>query len=213
VIAPGDGLAALFTSAGASVVRATNGEPTISELRAAVRACGAGEVVLLPSGRAAGALAEHIVHTSPADGPRVRVVPTRAAVQSLAALAVHDPARGFDDDVIAMTAAAVTTRYGSLTHAVREALTSAGRCSPGDVLGMVGEDVVTFGRDIDPIAGEVIDRLLAAGGEMVTLVTGAGATPGFVAALTARLRRSHPGVEVIAYDGGQPDHPLLVGVE
>ena len=144
---------------------------------------------------------------------RVRVVPTRAVVQSLAALAVHDPDRPFDDDVVAMTAAAVSTRYGALSHAVRAALTTAGRCRPGDVLGHVGDDVVTFGPDLDEVAADVVARLLSAGGELVTLVSGAGAGQGLVDSLTARLRASHPGVEVVGYDGGQPDHPLLVGVE
>ncbi|MGF2075306.1 hypothetical protein ACQUFC_17560, partial [Enterococcus casseliflavus] len=93
---------------------------------------------------------------------QVRVVPTRAVVQSLAALAVHDPAARLDDAVVAMTAAAVATRHGALTHAVREALTSAGTCRPGDVLGLVDDDVVVFGSDADGIADSVVGRLLAA---------------------------------------------------
>ena len=39
---------------------------------------------------------------------RVAVIPTRAQVQGLAALAVHEPGRTFDDDVVEMTAAAGT---------------------------------------------------------------------------------------------------------
>ena len=70
-----------------------------------------------------------------AAGIRVGVVPTRSPVQALAALAVRDAGRAFDDDVIAMAEAAGACRYAEVTVATREALTVAGRCQPGDVLG------------------------------------------------------------------------------
>ena len=56
----------------------------------------------------------------------VSVLPTRASVQGLSALAVHDPLRRFDDDVVAMTEAAAHTRHGHVWVADREVMTSAG---------------------------------------------------------------------------------------
>jgi uncharacterized protein len=213
VIAPGEGLSALLVQAGGTVVPAGATSATPAQIVAAVRATGAGEVVLLPSAPTVIAAATAAARVVGRAGVRAQVVPTRAVVQSLAALAVHDPARSFDDDVVSMTAAAVATRYGGLTHAVRAALTTVGRCSPGDVLGLVGEDVVSFDRTAGAVADVVVDRLLAAGGELVTLVSGAGAEPGLVDGVVDRLRSTHPGVAVLTYDGGAPDQPLQVGVE
>jgi len=215
VLLPGDGLAALIADAGGAVVAATDGPPTAAELLAHVRAAGAGEVLLMPSGRDALAVCETVARTARHDGgpTRVRVVPTRAVVQSLAALAVHEPARDLDEVVVTMTAAVGATRYGALAHATRAALTTAGRCEAGDVLGLVADDVVTFGRGLDAVADDLVARLLASGGELVTLVGGAGAPPGFASELAARVRVANPAVEVVAYEGGQPGHPLLVGVE
>jgi len=92
-------------------------------------------------------------------------------------------------------------------------LTSAGVCEIGDVLGVLDEDVVLIGADITTTARDLLDRMLMAGGELVTLVTGTEAPPDLVPTLEAYARRAHPEVEVSTYDGGQDGYPLLVGVE
>jgi dihydroxyacetone kinase-like predicted kinase len=131
----------------------------------------------------------------------------------LAALAVHDPGRHFEDDVVAMTAAARATRHGEVTTAVREALTSAGVCRPGDVLGLLDGDVVMIGADVRAVATDLLDRMLAAGGELVTLVLGEDADPGLGRGLQEHLARAHRSAESCVYLGGQPHYPLLIGVE
>ncbi|WP_070010740.1 DAK2 domain-containing protein, partial [Streptomyces abyssalis] len=117
----GDGLAGLCEDAGALVVRAKEAldGPDGESLGAAVRATGAAEVVLLPNDVDLHASASRAAYAARdgVPGLRVAVVPTRAAVQGVAALAVHDPERRFDDDVVAMTNAAGATRYGEVTVA------------------------------------------------------------------------------------------------
>ncbi len=73
------------------------------------------------------------------------VLPTRAAVQGLAALAVHDPQSPLSQNLVRMSAAAAATRHGAVTVAAREALTSAGWCRPGDALGLIDGDVAVIG--------------------------------------------------------------------
>src|SRR6185436_14983819 len=106
------------------------------------------------------------------EGIRVAVIPTRAQVQGLAAMAVHDPARSFDDDVVHMTSAAGHARHGAVTVAAREAMTTGGPCRVGDALGVVEGDFAVVGDDLYDTAVTVVDRLLIGGGELVTLVRG-----------------------------------------
>jgi dihydroxyacetone kinase-like predicted kinase len=146
-------------------------------------------------------------------GIAVAVLPTEASVQALAALAVHEPGRRFGDDVVAMTSAAVATRHGSVLIAPTEAMTSAGVCRAGDALGLIDGDVVLIGSDAEAVGAEVVDRLLGGGGELVTLISGVGLPGDAISRLSADLHRRRPDVECIAYDGGQPDYPLLIGVE
>ena len=60
----------------------------------AVQQAHADEVVVLPDDRDTVAVAEAAAEYARAGGLRVAVIPTRAPVQVLAALAVHDPAAG-----------------------------------------------------------------------------------------------------------------------
>jgi dihydroxyacetone kinase-like predicted kinase len=146
---------------------------------------------------------------------RVADIPTRSPVQGLAALAVHEPARRFDEDVVAMTSAAGATRYAELAVAEGESWTMAGVCQAGDVLGLIDGDVAVIGdaAEMEATAATVLDRMLAAGGEMVTLIVGEDAVPGLADALVAHLRRTNPVVDAVVYEGGQGAAPLVVGVE
>jgi dihydroxyacetone kinase-like predicted kinase len=74
-------------------------------------------------------------------------------------------------------------------------------------------DFAVVGSDLASVAVEVIDRLLATGGELVTLVRGADADDTLVAAVTDHLRRTRRDLEVAVLDGGQERYPLLMGVE
>jgi hypothetical protein len=143
----------------------------------------------------------------------VAVVPTRSVLQGLAALAVADAERPFADDVASMAEAAGSTRWAEVTTAVRESVTSAGICRPGDVLGLLEGDVVLIGGDVEQVGGELLRRMLLGGGELVTIVTGEQAAPGVADRLGEQVEKAHPAVEVVHYAGGQPHYPLLLGVE
>ncbi|MEU7856752.1 DAK2 domain-containing protein [Nonomuraea sp. NPDC049141] len=212
-VAAGDGIAALFEECGAVVVRRDPGtRPTLPAMLAAIREAGS-EVAVLPNDEGAGAVATAAAEIAREDGVVVSVLPTRATVQGLAALAVHDPLRRFDDDVVAMTDAAGHTRHGHLVVADREAVTSAGVCRPGDVLGLIDGDVSVIGETLEDVATLVVDRMVAGGGELVTLVTGADAPVRLAAHVEAHLGAGRPDVDLVVYDGEQGGYPLLIGVE
>jgi hypothetical protein len=210
VVAAGDGLTALFAAEGATVV---GRNPSIAEMLDAVAATGAGRVVLLPNDANTHAVAVSAAREAAATGVRVSVVPTRSPVQALAALAVRDPQRAYADDVIAMAEAAGACRYGEVCTARREALTVAGRCRPGDQLGLVDGEVHIIGGDLAEVSRRLIDRMLGGGGELITLVLGADAPDELEAALRGHVTRTWPFVELQCYTGGQPRYHLLVGVE
>lgn len=215
--AAGDGLAELFAEAGAVVVAtATGHRPSTGEMLAAVDrgdVTRTSDVVILPNERDAVPVAEAAAAELRTHNRRATVIPTVAQVQGLAALAVHEPNRAFDSDVVAMTTAAGQTRHGAVTIAARQAVTMAGVCQPGDVLGVVDGDFAVIGSDLLDVATEVVARMLAAGGELVTVVTGDGAGPGLADGVARAVRRGHPEADTVVYRGGQPRYPLLLGVE
>ena len=212
--AAGPGLAALFEAAGAVVVRGGPGRrPSTRQLLDAVHETGARSVVVLPNDSDTLAVARAAAEAARGTGLRVSVLPTRAQVHGLAAAAVHDPARAVDDDLVRMSAAAGATRDGAVTVAVRDAITTAGVCRVGDVLGVVQGDFVIVGQDVATVAEEVGARLLSGGGELLTLVTGADAHPDLARTVADRLHRHRRDLEISVLTGGQPRYPLLIGVE
>ena len=210
-IVPDGGLTQLFADEGATVVPCGPDGVREDDVLAAVLASGAAGVVVLPNDPTVTAVASRAAERAREEGRDVAVVPTRSPVQGLAALAVADPARRFGDDVITMAEAAAATRWAEVTVAEHEALTSAGRCAPGDVLGSAEGDVLLIGAEPAAVACELLDRMLSAGGELVTLV--AGADGALADAVCAHLAGAHPTVEVTRYDGAPEGIGLQVGVE
>ena len=175
---PRAGLAALFAEAGAEVVVGGPGRrPSTGDVLDAILATGAGR-----GGR-------------PAQRPRLRpgrpgrrpapprattasgssVIPTQAQVQGLAALAVHEPGRAFDQDV------ARDDRRPPATPATARSPSPPSRrspwparASPATCSGVVEGDFAVVGDDLYAVAVDVLERLLGGGGELVTIVRGAG---------------------------------------
>ena len=213
-VVAGDGLGELFEAAGATVVHGGPGRrASTSEILAGVRAARRRDVIVLPNDSDSLGVAEIAAAQARDEGLRAAVIPTRASVQALAALAAHDPDRRFEDDVIAMTAAAGHCRHGGVTVASRAAVTMAGVCKVGDVLGIVDGDFAVIGSDLVEVANTVVDRMLGSGGELVTVVTGADTDGALAEAVVAHVRAARPEVDTVVYDGGQPRYPLLIGVE
>ena len=213
-VVAGDGLAGIFVEAGAQVLVAGPGlRPSTAEILEAILTSGAQEVVVLPNdpdslgvAEAAAAAAEESADV------RVVVVPTRAQVQGIAAIAVHEPGRAFDADVVQMTSAARGTRHGAVTVAVKQAMTTAGPCEAGDVLGVLQGDFAVVGSDLLDVSTAILERMLTGGGELVTLVGGVGAGD-LVERCESWIEANHTGVDVVVYEGGQARYPLLLAVE
>ncbi|QYJ04553.1 DAK2 domain-containing protein [Nocardioides panacisoli] len=217
-VAAGPGLAAIFREAGAVVVEGRPGvRPSTGELLEAITECRAREIIVLPNDENSVRAARMAASTAELDdtdarGIRVSVIPTRAQVQGLAALAVHEPGRAFDQDVTEMTATARHVRDGAVTLAARTAMTSAGPCEEGDALGVVSGDFVIVGNELAEVTRGVLTRLLAPGGELVTLASGVDGAD-LADTTAAWVEAEYPHVDVVVYDGGQERYPLLMSVE
>jgi uncharacterized protein len=212
--APGEGLADVFRASGAGVVYSAPGRrASAGQILDEIHAVHALSVIVLPNDSDTQLAAEAAARAAADEGVEVHVVPSHAVVQGVAALAVFDPARGPHANLQAMRRAAAATRHGAVSVASREALTDAGRCRPGDVLGLVDGEIVLVGSDLARVGGEVLERLLGSGGELLTVVTGSDAPAGLGGALAAAARSRRRDVEVSVIHGGQPTYPLLLGVE
>ncbi len=210
VMVSGSGVAELLRREGAVVIPPNS---SVTELLAVLTGTRARHVTVLAGAGSAARVAEAAAAQARDTGQDVVVVPMSSPVQALAAMAVHGADRRTADDLVAMTEAAAATRRGELSTATQEALTKLGRCQPGELLGMVDDEVVLIERDPLAAACKLLDRMLSAGGELVTVLLGQHAPDDLGKLLAEHLRGSYPEVEAVVYQGGQPDSVLLVGVE
>lgn len=207
-------LAALFRSEGARVLPLDpRRAPGADDIAAAITDTGAAHVLVLPNEEMLTPIAEEAAGRATGDGREVVVVPSASPVQGLAALAVHDPERRPAEDTVALAEAAAATRRGELLVTVRQALTWVGYCQPGDVLGLVDGEVVLIGDDLASAVCDLADRMLTAGGELVTALVDDHAPEALAGELARHLHRTHPEVELNCYRAGNLAAVLLLGVE
>lgn len=212
--AAGAGLADVFTSAGAfPVFNGPGRRASAGQLLEAIRSCGSRCVIVLPNEKDTMLAAEAAASAAAEGGIEVHVVRSQSAVQGIAALAVFEATASGRDNLTTMSGAAAATRQGAVTVAGRDSLTNAGWCHPGDVLGAVDGDVVVVGNDLAVVGADVVGRLLAGGGELLTVISGAGGGPELSAAVAASAQVGRGDVEVSIIDGGQATYALLLGVE
>ena len=212
-VVDGAGAEELFVGEGAHVLRPGAEPVSAKQLLHALVNAGAGQIMVLPNGYVA---AEELVAAcTAAIGWGIDVVPVPAAsmVQGLAALAVHDADRQAVDDGYTMARAAAAARHGSVRVATEEALTWAGTCKPGDGLGIAGDEVLIVGEDVTAAGAGLIDLLLAVGGELVTVLTGAGVDGDIGDALREHVHHQHLGAELVTYHTDHRGDVLLIGVE
>ena len=212
-VASGDGLAELFGQLGVHGV-VSGGQtlnPSTAELLAAVEHMNAGQVILLPNNKNIIPVAQQVDELS---SKEVRVVPTTSMPEALAALVTYDPEASAETNARNMSAAAASMTTGEVTQAVRDTATDAGAVTTGDWIGIVrGDGIVAVAGSAVGASTQLLDHIIDDAGELLTIVTGADATPSETDQIVAWLGDNRPDVAVEVHRGGQPLYPYLFGIE
>ncbi len=211
-VASGDGLRRLFATHGAASV-VSGGQsmnPSTAELLEAVEKCRPAQVVILPNNANIVAVAEHVDALT---AKTVRVVPTTEVNGGLAALVAFDPGRDVEANAKAMAAATEGVVAGEVTRAVRACGSDFGQIAEGDWIGLGPEGIASFASDVVDATTGLLDALVGAGHELVTLIEGEQAQADDTTRVTKWLTEHRPEVEVEVHHGGQPLYPYFVGVE
>lgn len=209
-IVPAGPLSELFAEAGAETIDPGDSGDGVIE---SVLGVEAEEVLVLPNGLLPRSRIVELDAALRDNEGHALILPTGSVVQGLAALAVHDPSTTLSLDGFGMADAASATRHGHLTRAEQDALTLVGRCKPGDLLGVVGHDVALIAEDPVDAVCDLVTRMLAAGGELVTVLLGEEYGEPDTDEILSRLRSQHQDVEVVGYAAGPGQVLAHVGVE
>jgi uncharacterized protein len=216
-VGAGDGIERLLRSIGAvEVIRGGQTmNPSAGDIRAAIEATGARDVIVLPDNKNVILAAQLAAARLPVDGMpvRVRVVPSRSIPQGVAALIAMNPEASFDDNAAAMEQAIAGVRTGEVTHAARATHVHGMAISEGQPIGLVDGDLVIAEATVaDAVRRCVAIMVEGRDASLVTLYAGEGEEAAAAEAIAATLRDAF-GVDVEVVAGGQPYYPYLIGVE
>jgi uncharacterized protein len=193
-VAAGAGTRRLFESLGATVVEGGQSmNPATADLVAAIEALLAAEQAVAATQKTA------------------RLVPTRSMQAGLGAMVSFDANRSAEENAGEMEAAADGVRAGAVTKASRDAVVGDLAVEEGQFLGLLDGEPVTTGPVLQPVAREVVERLLEDGADVLTILVGELGEG--VDDLLSYVREAHPELEVEVHDGGQPHYPLLFAAE
>ena len=212
-IASGDGLAELFGQMGVHGV-VTGGQtmnPSTQELLDAVEHMNATQVVILPNNKNIIPVANKIDELTKKD---VRVVPTCSMPEALAALVAYDPEASAEHNGSQMSRAASSVATGEVTQAIRDTNSDAGPIKAGDFIGLVrGDGVVAVAKTLENVCHDLLAKLVTPERELLTIITGDGASANMTDELVAHVGQAHPHISCEVHFGGQPLYPYLFGVE
>jgi DAK2 domain fusion protein YloV len=208
-VCQGEGLRRLFESLGAACVEGGQTmNPAAEDLLAAIDGRPEDGVLLLPNNKNVLLAAEQAAEIG---GKEIRVIPTRSIPAGLGAMVAFDASHALEENAQEMAAAAAAVRSGAVTRATRSATLGPLEVEQGHFLGLVEGEPVTSGPTLEPVAREVVERLLGGAADILTILVGAEASS--VDELVEGLRTAHPALEIEVCEGGQPHYPLLFGVE
>jgi len=182
--------------------------PATADLLAAIEATPATEVLVLPNNPNVILSAEQAARlaTKP-----VRVVPSRSVQAGLAAIIRYLPSLTADENEAAMLEALEQVATGEVTIASRDVELDGVSVQKGSYLGLADGQAVASSLDFEQVACAVVERLLAKGAEVLTLLTGADEPE--LDGVVRVLQERYPAVEFDVQPGGQPHYPLLLAAE
>jgi hypothetical protein len=208
-VVAGDGNRRLYEGLGAAhiVEGGQSMNPSTANIVDAIERAAAPEVVVLPNNGNVIMTAEQAA----AIAGNARVVPTRSIQAGLSALLAYDPRATARENDEAMREAVGSVATGAVTTASRDVELDGLAVCEGQYLGLLEEEPVVGGETFDEVATAVIEALLSAPHDTMTVLTGADAP--VLDDLLEGVAVRHPEVEVDVQPGGQPHYHLLIAAE
>ena len=183
--------------------------PSTEDLLKAIEKVPQNEVILLPNN---GNIIMSARQTQSLTKKHVAVVPTETIPQGMAALISMNYDAGLERNARGMEQAARQVETAEITRAIRDAKVNGIDVKEGDVIGLLNNALVARGDDRDTVAWDMLERMGAAEGELITIYWG-GDLEGRSPVLPRQRQRRYKDAEVELINGGQPFYDYIISVE
>ncbi len=212
-VASGEELKEIFKSIGTDVI-VSGGQsmnPSTYDIVKAVNSTDATEIIIFPNNK-------NIILTSNqakkiVKDKSVYVVSTRAIPAGISAILNYNPDAGIEENLENMEEAAVKTKSGEITKAVRDANLKVGEIKKGEYIGLSNGKLKVVSDDIVDATVDLIRDIAEGSEEVITFYTGIDATPEDMDNIKKKLKKYYPKMDVEMHKGGQPLYPYIFSIE
>ena len=213
-VAPGDGLAQLFTdTSGALVV--SGGQtmnPSVAQLIGAAERSGAEDVILLPNNKNVAITATQAAEREN-ETQRLHVVLATTVQQGIAAALAFNSQAPVEQNLQAMNEAISEVVSIEVTRSIRDTTLGGIEVSEGDYMGLVDGDLAVVENSAEAALLASLTGCELTDDHIVTIYWGVDTDQETVEAVAAEVEGQAPGMQVDLVYGGQPHYPYFVSVE
>ncbi len=211
-VSPGAGLTNLFKDLGISRV-ISGGQtmnPSTQDFLDEIEKTNAEEIFLFPNNsniimaaNQAQAISEKHVH----------VIPTKTIPQCVTAMLTFQPEVDWEENEKNMLEVIPTVKTGEVTCAVRDTKINGLKIAKNDIIGIFGGEIVVKGDDVAEVTKELLDKMVDADSELVSVYYGSDVAEDDAEALVEDLEEKFEDCDVEINEGGQPLYYYIVSVE
>ncbi|WP_214740049.1 MULTISPECIES: DAK2 domain-containing protein [unclassified Exiguobacterium] len=211
-VAMGEGVSELFRSLGAAHVieGGQTMNPSTEDIVKAIESAHAEHVFIFPNNSNIIMAAEQAASVAPCG---VSVIPTKTVPQGLAAAIAFNPEADVEMNEQAMNAAASAVKSGQVTYAVRDTSIDGVEIKKDEHMAIAEKKIVSSSPSSLEAAKRLVDALIDADDEIVTILTGEGSSESDVEALTSYIESVNDEIEIEVHDGKQPLYSYIFSVE
>ncbi|WP_214815893.1 DAK2 domain-containing protein [Exiguobacterium sp. s59] len=211
-VAMGEGVSELFRSLGAAHVieGGQTMNPSTEDIVKAIESAHAEHVFIFPNNSNIIMAAEQAASVAPCG---VSVIPTKTVPQGLAAAIAFNPEADVEMNEQAMKSAAATVKSGQVTYAVRDTSIDGVEIKKDEHMAIAEKKIVSSSTSSLEAAKKLVDALVEADDEIITILTGEGSSEADVEALTSYIESVNDEIEIEVHDGKQPLYSYIFSVE
>jgi len=212
-VSVGEGFDAIFMDLGVDqlVKGGQTMNPSIEDIAEGIEKINAQSVFVFPNNGNVILAAQQAAEL--AKGKHVYVIPTKNVAMGIAGIIAYQEGAADEENVNNMNEAAQRVRTCTVTYAVRDSVIAGLKIKKGDILGLNNGKVDETGTDPKLVAKELMQKIVTADDELITVYYGSDVSEEDAQGLTDDLAALFSDCDVEMHRGGQPLYYYLISVE
>ncbi len=209
----GDGLADIFRDLGVDylIEGGQTMNPSTEDMLTAINAVKARNIFILPNNKNIVLAANQAKELC--ENKNIIVIPTATVPQGITAVINFVPEKSPEENAAVMEKEIKRVCTGQITYAIRDTHYENRVIKAGDIMSLGDTDILSVGKDVDPVADETVDRLVSDDTELISIYYGEDMSKEEASAFEERVEKKYPNCDVELNYGGQPIYYYIISAE